>query len=536
MPGEAAGAAVCRRVGAGGGPRPVPRRTPGPSPPGHALGTRRQVGEATALACGLVAVVATVVLGGGVDLEWARERERRHAQERGEALERLKRSEAEARASDGLVLRHQTVNQLKRAGSLIERGERAPALSILEALRHRSGCARFARVRLELPRLDRPPASQAIAAALRAGLWRGLLARMAARSPWPIGAATPSSWIANRGDRGRCRAGPLLSSNPRRSSLPTAGAWRDVARPRSPGLVPERGEALGPRAEARSCRDCPRNSASSANWCSARTARRWSPSRSPTATRSSPSAPGSSPTIGGASPSSNRCARDQLHADPTPGRRPAGPGSRPFRPSDVVAVTPEVGKDFAMGVWIEGPEFRLYATRAGYCHAACHVQGPEVVVLPRFDLPKPYSPAQVDEVLRKACKLTGAARARPISHEVPVASGRDSPLMDAPPRPSSRCADPPRYRIRLIDVATGTVIAECPLGDVSHHYSFGFHPEGERWSSAGFGHGAASGCLGLSVTRSAGGSLATSPRATGRRSLGPGVLARRPDARVRERR
>ena len=33
----------------------------------------------------LVAVVATVVLGGGVDLEWARERERRHAQERGEA-------------------------------------------------------------------------------------------------------------------------------------------------------------------------------------------------------------------------------------------------------------------------------------------------------------------------------------------------------------------------------------------------------------------------------------------------------------------
>ena len=40
------------------------------------------------------------------------------------------------------------------------------------------------------------------------------------------------------------------------------------------------------------------------------------------------------------------------HSDP----RCAGqsvPGARPFRPSDVVAVTPEVGKDFAMGVWIE---------------------------------------------------------------------------------------------------------------------------------------------------------------------------------------
>ncbi len=132
--------------------------------------------------------------------------------------------------------------------------------------------------------------------------------------------------------------------------------------------------------------------------------------------------------------------RDQLHVDSTPGRRPAGPVSRPLRPSDVVAVTPEVGKDFAMGVWIEGPEFRLYAQNA-YCHAACFVRGSEVVVLPRSDTPKRYSPAQVDDILRKACKLTGAARARPISHEVSV-QWCDSPRMDAPPRPSSRWRAP----------------------------------------------------------------------------------------------
>jgi WD40 repeat protein len=141
-----------------------------------------------------------------------------------------------------------------------------------------------------------------------------------------------------------------------------------------------------------------------------------------------------------------------------------------------------------MGVWIEGPEFRLYLQNA-YCQAACFLQGSEVVVLPRFDTPKPYSPAQVQELLRKACKLTGAARARPISHEVSVQYARFSPDgLTAAALVS--VADTPIDRMRLIDVATGTVIAECPLGDVAPHYSSGFHPDGGAVVIGGIGHGA----------------------------------------------
>ena len=44
--------------------------------------------------------------------------------------------------------------------------------------------------------------------------------------------------------------------------------------------------------------------------------------------------------------------------------------------------------------------------------------------------------------------------------------------------------------MRLIDVATGTVIAECPLGDVVPHYSSGFHPDGGAVVIGGIGHGA----------------------------------------------
>ncbi len=74
-----------------------------------------------------------------------------------------------------------------------------------------------------------------------------------------------------------------------------------------------------------------------------------------------------------------------------------------------------------MGVWIEGRRVPALTTESGYCHAACHVQGPEVVVLPRYDLPEPYSPAQVDAILRKARKLTGAA---PRPTDQPRGTGR----------------------------------------------------------------------------------------------------------------
>ncbi len=284
MPGEAARSAVCRRVGAGGGPRPVPRRAPDPGPPGHALGTRREVGEATAgrtrrwrpwsrRSC-------SAALGG---LEWARARERRHHEELGEALDRSSAARRRPAPATDLVFRHQTVNQLKRAGSLIERGERAPPCRSSRPSRP---------IRMRPTRAGSPGTTSTDSIARQGVRPLPPLSELVVALAYsrgrphdrPGGCCAGNTIIVDR-ESGQiaAAAGPAAPQRRirARSSRPTAAAWPRCRTAATPGTGSrsevklwdvERGEELAGAARGLRHR--------SANSCSARTARPWSRSRS----------------------------------------------------------------------------------------------------------------------------------------------------------------------------------------------------------------------------------------------------------------
>ena len=176
---------------------------------------------------------------------------------------------------------------------------------------------------------------------------------------------------------------------------------------------------------------------------------------------------------------------DELSALPAPVRRPVSPGERPFRLADVLAVTQGDDQPWT-GVWPEGGELRLFRKDSGYYQAICHVEGPEVVVLPRHDLPVPYSRTELDAICRAARALSGCARARLICQDKPVLwvklsrDGRTAAIVV--PYPNR-----PEGRLRLIDVATGGVVAESPWGDVSVSVQFEFAREGGALDVVGFG-------------------------------------------------
>ena len=88
-------------------------------------------------------------------------------------------------------------------------------------------------------------------------------------------------------------------------------------------------------------------------------------------------------------------------------------------------VTPQDGSNLA--VWLEDGRIDIRDTRSAFCKAFCRVVGTEVVFIPRTDQPVPYTQAEVDEIGRVACALTGCARARPISHDVAVWWAQFSP-------------------------------------------------------------------------------------------------------------
>ena len=60
---------------------------------------------------------------------------------------------------------------------------------------------------------------------------------------------------------------------------------------------------------------------------------------------------------------------EQLRAALSPSNRTAASGRRPFRLTDVVAVSPE--EESTTAVWTETGEMWLYTTGGGYCRAVC---------------------------------------------------------------------------------------------------------------------------------------------------------------------
>ncbi len=165
---------------------------------------------------------------------------------------------------------------------------------------------------------------------------------------------------------------------------------------------------------------------------------------------------------------------EELKARLSAASRPAGSARGSFRLSDVLAVTPEDASTISVSA--ESGEIWLYTTAGGYCKAVCRVQEPEVVFIPRTDLSVPYTQAEVDEIGHLACTLTGRGRARPIGQGSTVLwarfsrDGRTAAVHE--PYPGH-----PDGRLRLIDVGTGRLGVESPWGDVWVGCTFEFAPD-----------------------------------------------------------
>ena len=174
---------------------------------------------------------------------------------------------------------------------------------------------------------------------------------------------------------------------------------------------------------------------------------------------------------------------DQLANRLAPARRSANPGSRPFQLTDVLAVTPD--PDSFTAVWRNDLQIELYETQSAAFPAVCRVDGDEVIIVPRRDQPTPYTQSDLETLSAQACALTGCARSRLIQQEVPVLWAHFSldgrTLAVIVPN-----ADRPDGRIRLIDSATGTLLAESPWGDVSLSCSFALFPERDALLVGGF--------------------------------------------------
>jgi WD40 repeat protein len=174
---------------------------------------------------------------------------------------------------------------------------------------------------------------------------------------------------------------------------------------------------------------------------------------------------------------------DQLPDRLAPSRRSANPGSRPFQLTDMLAVTPDPNSFTA--VWPNDQEICLVETRSAAFPAVCRVDGNEVIVVPRRDRPTQYSQTDLETLGRLACTLTGCARFRLIRQEVPVLwahfsfDGRTVAVIVP-------YTDRPFGRIRLIDTATGGLLAESPWGDVWLGGSFTLAPERDALLAVGF--------------------------------------------------
>ncbi len=432
---------------------------------------RRPIHAALALVLGASALA--VLIG----LEWARVREKRHFDEIRVADERLRRSETEAQNQRALADRerllaayqHLAANQLKLAGSLVERQEYEPAMSILQTLRPPAGLPDLRGFSWHyLNRIIRPlvPILPALPQRIRAVTYArdgrtialaddanntfvidcetGRLRELHSRHKFPLCVRLLFS------SDGRTLAS---LSHPIGKSDTEVKLW-DVASgaelegiteylgfcyemlfsPDGGMLVTIDGVGSGPQAPLRS-------------WILSKERKRV--------------------TLG------ETILADELKARLSPGSRVADSAGGPFRLSGVLAVTAE--DDSTLAVRVETGEVRLYTTKSGYCKAVCSLLGSEVVFIPRTDLAVPYTQTAVDEIGRVAIAVTGAARARPIRHGGPVLcarfsrDGRTAAVQEPYPGRS-------QGKLRVIDVATGRVDVESPWGDLWDACSFDFIP------------------------------------------------------------
>jgi WD40 repeat protein len=436
-----------------------------------------------------VALLGTVLLTSLGGLEWARAREKRHQDALQVVLDRSRRSEEEARdqraladRQRGLAHRHWTASQLKLASSLCERGDQGAARSILDSLGPSPGLSDARGFAWQF--LDRLCPRIEMLAPLPQGVWSVAHARDGRTIA--LADAAGALFLLDR-DTGQLRATrtrhrlqgiALLVFSPDGRTLASLAhgiTRQDQARSEVKLWDVDSGAELEGMAEDFAF--CYQLVFSPDSWTlvtvEATSTNREAPVRSwKLSDDRRRVTPGES------------LRADQLSVSLAPARRAAHRAPQPFRFSDVLTMTS--GDNPTLAVWQEDGEIRLYGTRAGYWRAVCHAEESEVVVLPRHDLPVPYSPAEVAEIARVAGALTGRARARPISHEVPVylarfaRDGRTAAVMVwSPDRPSSG-------RHRLIDVGTGRVALEHPWGDVWAGCGFEFAPEGDALVVIGF--------------------------------------------------
>jgi WD40 repeat protein len=430
----------------------------------------------------LAGVTGVLLLAGAGGLEWARARERRNDDVLREALDRSRRSEAGERQQHEQVVRHQTANQLKLAGSLIDRGDLASARSIVDALAQdprgpdSPGFARSYVARLCEPRVAMlPPLPDTVWSVACSSDGRTVALADRARDIFLVDRVTGESRALRGNDHRFGNPEMVFSPDGRRLASRVGGIapqdrgqivvnlW-DVASGEEVAGMPVAfgvchsvlfspdGQTLITVESTTTSREAPVRS-----W-------RFSDDRKHVVLAES-------------------LRPDQLPDSLAPTRRSANPGSRPFQLTDVLAVTP--APNSFMAVRRNDQEIGLYETHSAAYPAVCRVDGNEVIVVPRRDRPTPYSQTDLETLGRAARALTGCARFRLIHQEVPVLwahfSSDGRTLAVIVPR-----TDRPDARIRLIDSATGRLLSESPWGDVWPGCYFALIPARDALIVGGF--------------------------------------------------
>ncbi len=431
----------------------------------------------------IAAIVVVVILGAIGGLEWARARERRHGDELAGLLDRSTRSEAEARAKTELVLRHQAVNQLERAAFYLDRGDRASARLMLENLEPGPG---FPDVRgfawYYLDRLCGGPGTTLPGVKLSgiadvACSPDGRTIAMSNRKQRLILLDLATGRSRDLPGRHRNDGNPRMFFSPDGRLLASIGVrsgregpWSsvkvwDVAEGRElPGMADDFG-LCSDIVFSPDGRTLVTVEASGSNMKSPVRAWRVAPDLSQVALVES--LPG-----------------DQLITRLAPGHRRPNPDSRTYRVSDALAV---IGGNQPMTATFPGRgEVRFYLTGSGYHPAVGRLDGPEVVVLPRNDAKESYAAADLAKVAEAARKLAGCPRVRLIGHDIAVLWAKLSPDGRTAAVLSPE-ADTHRGRIFLIDVDTGSRVAEAPWSPVPNHCQFDFTSDGEALVVSGFG-------------------------------------------------
>jgi WD40 repeat protein len=177
--------------------------------------------------------------------------------------------------------------------------------------------------------------------------------------------------------------------------------------------------------------------------------------------------------------------RDQVKTGLSPAGHKAESTHRSFHLSDILAVTPEDAS--FMAVSLESGEIEVYPTGNGNCMSVCRVVGDEVIFVPRTNFATPYSSAEVADIGRLACKLSGRAHARAISEGVPVLRARfsrDGRVVAV----YEKRGNSGRGALHVIDVGTGRTYSDSSWGDVLEACSFfEFTPSGDELVIGGFG-------------------------------------------------